>query len=99
MVLLPLLQGSPHRKLLVGAWQDEDATVEELTDSLADTSETKVRMYGRGLVGKSLSVDSLQVPQLCAMMQECSEGVREGEEKGVPEITQALFHLLSDTTR
>lgn len=73
--------------------------MEELTDSLTDTSETKVRMYGRGLVGMSLSVDSLQVSQLCAMMQECSERVRQGEEKGVPKITQTLFCLLSDTTR
>ena len=73
--------------------------MEELTDSLADTSETKVRMYGRDLVGMSLSVHSLQVSQLCAVMQECSEGVRQGEEKGVPKITQTLFRLLSDTTR
>ena len=56
-----------------------------------------------GLVGVSLSVDNcLQVSQLCVMMEECSEGVRQGEEKAVAtlkKIAQTLFSLLNDTTR
>ena len=94
---------SPHPKLLVGAWQVEDDIAEELTDSLGDTSETKVHVWGGGLVGVSLSVDNcLQVSQLCVMMEECSEGVRQGEEKAVAalkKIAQTLFSLLNDTTR
>ena len=94
---------SPHPKLLVGAWQEEDGIVEDLTDSLADAPETKVHVCGRGLVGVSLSVDNwLQVSQLCVMMEECGEGVRQGEEKAVAalkKIAQTLFTLLNDTTR